>query len=110
MKRSTMRKHNILHWLLPLLCAVVLMAAMSLPAAAAGEAVSAKPGNVSLLYGITAVLSLLFLLGYCCLIHRKDIWMLLLYICVFVVNLGYFAMSISKSLEEAMNSVPWHQM
>lgn len=102
MNRSTMRKQKILHWLLSLLCAAVLMLAMSLPASAAGDMAYSKPGNVSLLYGITAVLSLLFLVGYCCLIHRKEIWMLLLYICVFVVNLGYFALSISKTLEEAM--------
>lgn len=102
MKHSAMGKRNILRWALPLLCVVTLLLAMALPVSAAGDAAYAKPGNASLLYGITAVLSLLLLVGYCCLIRRKDFWMLLLYICVFVVNLGYFALSISKNLEEAM--------
>ncbi len=54
------------------------------------------------IYGVMAVLSLSVVLGYCWLAKKKELWFLLLFISVFVVNLGYFALSISKSLEEAM--------
>lgn len=53
-------------------------------------------------YGIMAIISLLLLIGYCVFIKVKDIWMFLLYISVFIVNIGYLALVISKSLEEAL--------
>lgn len=53
-------------------------------------------------YGIVAIVSLLLLVGYCIFIKVKDIWMFLLFISVFIVNIGYLALVISKSLEEAL--------
>ena len=53
-------------------------------------------------YGIMAIVSLLLLVGYCIFIKVKDIWMFLLFISVFIVNIGYLALVISKSLEEAL--------
>jgi len=61
-----------------------------------------KSANLSIVYGVTAALSLLLLIGYCSLIPKKDIWFLLLFTSVLVVNIGYFALAISKSLEEAL--------
>ena len=61
-----------------------------------------KSASLSLVYAVTAALSLLLLIGYCCLIRKKDIWMLLLFASVFVVNAGYFCLSISRSIEEAL--------
>ncbi|MGN0963247.1 MAG: LuxR C-terminal-related transcriptional regulator [Clostridia bacterium] len=58
--------------------------------------------TVSLIYGAITVFSLALLLGYCGLVRKKEIWFLLLYISVFIVNLGYFALSISTGLEEAL--------
>lgn len=58
--------------------------------------------NMSLIYGIVSVASLLLAIGYCCFVRKKDIWLFLLHISVFVVNLGYFSLSISKTLEEAL--------
>lgn len=57
---------------------------------------------MSIIYGIIAIVSLLLFIGYCCLVKKRDIWMLLLFISVFVVNAGYLSISISKTVEEAL--------
>jgi len=61
-----------------------------------------KTTSMSIIYGATTVLSLLLLVGYCCFIKKKEIWFLLLFASVFVVNGGYFSLSVSKTLEEAL--------
>ena len=61
-----------------------------------------KALNVSFIYAISAGLSLLLAGGYCALVRKKEIWLIWLYFSVFVANLGYFTLSISKSLEEAL--------
>ena len=53
-------------------------------------------------YGVMAALALLLLLGYCIFVQKKENWLLLLYICVAIVNLGYFLLSISPTLEFAL--------
>lgn len=58
--------------------------------------------SLSIVYGFTTVAALLLLVAYGALVHKKELWFLLLFSCVFIVNLGYFALSISKSLEEAL--------
>jgi len=58
--------------------------------------------HISAIYGVTAVLSLLLLIGYCLIALKKDPWFLLLFASIVVVNIGYFALSISKSLDEAL--------
>ena len=58
--------------------------------------------NISVIYAATTVLSLLLAAGYCCMMKRKEIWMVLLYFAVFIVNGGYLCLSISKTLEEAL--------
>ena len=75
---------------------------MSNAAWAAAADVPDEACNMALIYGITAALSLLLVIGYCVLIKRKGIWFLFLLISVLVVNLGYFTMSISNTLGEAM--------
>lgn len=66
------------------------------------NSVGAKATSMSIIYGATAVLSLLLLIGYCCFIKKKEVWFLLLFASVFVVNTGYFTLSVSKTLEEAL--------
>lgn len=66
------------------------------------SAIGDKTASMSIVYGITAVLSLLLLIGYCCFIKKKEVWFLLLFASVFVVNAGYFTLSVSKTLEEAL--------
>ncbi len=58
--------------------------------------------SISIIYAATTVLSLLLAIGYCCAMKKKEIWMLLLYFSVFIVNGGYLCLSVSKSLGEAL--------
>ncbi len=61
-----------------------------------------KTLNISYIYGIDAVLSLLLACGYCGIVRKKEIWLVWLYFSVFIANIGYFALSISKTVEEAL--------
>ena len=59
---------------------------------------------MSLAYGIIAFISLC-MVGVCVLADKKrDIWLLLVFVSVSVCNLGYFMLSISKDLNDALNS------
>lgn len=61
-----------------------------------------KSGSLSMIYGITALLSLLMLIGYCCIGKRKDPWFVLLFSSVLVVNIGYYALAVSQNLAQAL--------
>lgn len=61
-----------------------------------------KSTDFTIIYVITTVVSLLLLIGYCCLIKKKDLWFCLLFSAVFIVNFGYLSLVISKTLEEAL--------
>lgn len=61
-----------------------------------------RTANISIIYGIAAVLSLLILIGYCSFVAQKEVWFLLLFASVFIVNTGYLTVSISTTLEEAL--------
>lgn len=61
-----------------------------------------KTLNVSIIYGVTTCLSLLLAGGYSTIVRKKENWLTWLYFSVFVANLGYFTLSISKTLEEAL--------
>ena len=58
--------------------------------------------NLSIIYGIAAALALLLAAGYCTMVKQKENLLSWLYFSVFVANLGYFALSISTTLEEAL--------
>lgn len=53
-------------------------------------------------YAIMAAVALLLLIGYCALVREKASWLLFLYICITVVNLGYFLLSLSRTLTFAV--------
>ena len=57
---------------------------------------------MSIAYAVMAVLSVILLVGCVVLIRKKEPWLLLLYVCVTVVNVGYFLLSISKTVEFAI--------
>ena len=61
-----------------------------------------KTLNVSIIYGVATCVSLLLAGGYCATVRKKENWLIWLYFSVFVANLGYFTLSISKTLEEAL--------
>ena len=82
---------------------MMLLAVMQMSALAAGtSAGGAKTFNMSVAYGITTLLSLTLAGGYCLLMKKKDPWLLFLHASVVIVNLGYFSLSISKTLGEAL--------
>lgn len=53
-------------------------------------------------YSVMALIALILLIGYCALVREKEPWLLLLYICVTIVNVGYFILSVSKTVELAV--------
>ena len=53
-------------------------------------------------YAIMAVIATILLIGYLALVRKKEPWLLLLYVCVTIVNVGYFLLSISKTVEFAI--------
>ena len=53
-------------------------------------------------YAIMAIMATILLIGYIMLVRQKEPWLLLLYICVTVVNVGYFLLSVSKTVEFAL--------
>lgn len=63
---------------------------------------AAKTTNLSVFYGVTMAISALLLLSYALFEKKRDVWLLLLLACVMVVNIGYFALSISQNLAEAL--------
>lgn len=57
---------------------------------------------MSMIYGILAGISLMLLIGYGAIVKKKEMWLLLLFASIFLVNAGYFSLSVSKTLEEAL--------
>ena len=66
--------------------------------------VGSKSANMSVIYIATSILSLALLLGYCFLVKKKELWFLVLFSAVTVVNVGYLSLSLSGTLEEALLS------
>ena len=64
--------------------------------------VGSKAANVSAIYAATAVISLATAVAYWLLIRKKQPWFILLFASVFVVNSGYFALSVSPTLDAAL--------
>lgn len=59
---------------------------------------------MSLTYGVISITALV-LLGACIIVDRKkEIWLRLLFVSVFVANLGYFLLSVSETLDFALLS------
>lgn len=58
--------------------------------------------NIIIIYGVIAIIALLLIVGYCSLIKERDIWFVLLFISVFIINAGYLTMSLSDTIAEAL--------
>lgn len=65
---------------------------------------SVSLSQLTVVYGITAVLAFLLLIGCFFLNKKKDPWLFLLFICVLVVNTGYLLLSASQNLTQALNA------
>lgn len=61
-----------------------------------------KATSMSIIYSVTSFLSLIMLVGYFTLIKKKQVWFFVLFTSVFIVNMGYFMLSVSKTLEMAL--------
>ncbi len=57
---------------------------------------------MAIAYGIMLLVAIVLLVLYCTLIRKKEKWLLVLYSCVCVVNLGYLLLALSKSVEFAL--------
>ena len=58
--------------------------------------------NLSIIYGIATATALLLAVGYCTMVRKRENWLIWLYFSVFIANLGYFTLSLSTTLEEAL--------
>lgn len=65
-------------------------------------AIGEKAASMSVIYCAAAILSFLLLIGYHCLVPKKEKWFLLLFASVLVVDMGYYFLSISSTLEMAL--------
>ncbi len=61
-----------------------------------------KNASLSIIYGASAVLSLLLLIGCCLVVRKKRQWFILLFSSVLVVNIGYTLLALSTDLEMAL--------
>lgn len=58
--------------------------------------------GIPVVYCIAAVISLFLLVGFAFLIKQKQPWFYVLFSSVFIINIGYFILSISTSLDMAL--------
>ena len=61
-----------------------------------------KTMNISIIYGAMSVISLLLLIAYRFLIKKRTPWFYLLFSSVLIVNIGYFLLSASETLNTAL--------
>lgn len=61
-----------------------------------------KQTHIATIYGITAFIALALLLCYCFAVKKKNLWFTMLFSAISVVNAGYFALSLSTTVEEAL--------
>jgi len=78
-------------WGLPLLMTVL-----------SGCAVGEKNTSLIYIYGLLSVLALLLLIGYAAAVKKKNPWLMMLFVAVTVVNAGYFLLSASNTLTQAL--------
>ena len=57
---------------------------------------------MSVTYAILFVLSILLMIGYCCVVRKKNVWFVVMFSAILVVNIGYFCLAVSSSLSEAL--------
>ena len=67
-----------------------------------GNKIGDKATSMSIIYGVTTVISLLLLVGYFYSIRKKEAWFIVLFTSVFVVNAGYLFLASSDSLTQAL--------
>jgi len=58
--------------------------------------------SIIVAYGITTLAAFVLAISYGALVKKKELWLMLLFISVVIVNFGYFSLSVSKTLSEAL--------
>jgi len=97
------RYNRSLNWITFVVCTLVLPRLFTGTVFAENSlAAVEKSGNMSIIYSVLTVLSFLLFLGYCFFVKKKQVWFLLLYTAVFVVNIGYLGLSVAKDLNGAL--------
>lgn len=106
MKFSTIKDKKYLRRFAPLLLIfgllIVLFISCALPVFAGRGPCFRGLGSVSAVYGVVALVSLILVAGYRFLIKEKKPALQMLFVCVFIVNGGYFALSVAGTLRGAL--------
>lgn len=82
----------------------MLMFVLLITSATGCTSKSEGSSGIPVVYCITAVISLLLFIGFVSLIKKKQPWFYVLFLSVFTINVGYFILSISKSLDMALEA------
>ena len=61
-----------------------------------------KTASLIGVYIATAVISFVLLLGYFLVIKKRELWFVVLFSCVFIVNVGYLCLAVSDTLQTAL--------
>ncbi|MBE6651640.1 MAG: hypothetical protein E7613_10070 [Ruminococcaceae bacterium] len=64
--------------------------------------VGEKATSTSIIYIVTSVFSFLLLMGYLFAIKKREVWFIILFTSVLVVNIGYYFISVSGTLNVAL--------
>lgn len=64
--------------------------------------VSEKTASLVGVYIATAIISFILLVGYFLVIKKRELWFVLLFSCVLLVNVGYLCLAVSDTLETAL--------
>lgn len=75
---------------------------LSLPFLSGCNPIGDKAMGMNIIYAFAAVFSFILLLGYCVLMKKREPWFLVLFSSIFIVNAGYFWISVSRTLSEAL--------
>ena len=65
-------------------------------------AIGEKSASLTIIYGAAAALSLLLLIAYCAFVRGRNLWFIVMFAAISVVNVGYFCLAVSTSLGEAL--------
>ena len=84
------------------LSAIFILILSTMTAFSGCAKIGEKSASLVTVYGIMAVLAIVMLLGYFCVVKKKEAWLTVLFSSVAVVNAGYFCLASSKTLEEAL--------
>lgn len=81
---------------------ILLLLSLSLLFLSGCGIIGEKNASMSVIYATVSLFSLVLLVGYCLLVYKKELWFVFLFLSVFVVNTGYYLLSVSKTLDGAL--------